>query len=255
MFFDLSKLSDKARKDNILEKISDDFLKDFGIIPHIGVEIEFYLKNDDILNAPLVIKKEKGKYQYEIDLPPTSDLKAYVDSIEEAKLKLTQWRKDVIFTPKPFPDDYGNSMHFHVNFLNQLGENHFDSSENLELAASGLCHFLIQHFPIFAPMADCYARFDHKFMAPTCVSYGGNNRTVAIRVPSLGPKRLEHRVSSPTTDSYLAIYYILEAIYSSMKSPSKIDIYKKIYGNAFEDQYNMRKFPQNIEEAKLHSIF
>ncbi|MBP7189817.1 MAG: glutamine synthetase [Rickettsiaceae bacterium] len=247
--FDLGKLSDKARIDNMLEKISTDFFKDFGIIPYIGVEIEFYLKNDDISGAPFTIKKEKGKFQYEIDLDPTSDLTSYVSSIETAKSKLKSWRNDIDFSPKPFQEDYGNSMHFHVNFLNRFGENHFDDLGNLHIAASALCHFLISHFAIFAPEEDCYKRFDHKFMAPTCVSYGGNNRTVAIRIPSLGPKRLEHRVSSPTTDSYLAIYYILNAIYSAMQNPSEITEYNKIHGNAFDEQYRATKFPSSLEDA------
>lgn len=247
--FDLRKLSEKARKDNILAKITRLFLQDFGITPFIGVEIEFYLPNDDLSGAPFVIKKEKGKLQYEIDLPPMQDMESCAQAITEAKEKLQNWHPKIDFRSKPFIDDYGSAMHFHINFLKDGGENYFDDNQVLELSARSLCHYMLSSFVIFAPKVEDYARFDHKFMAPNYVSFGGNNRSVAVRIPSLVPRRLEHRICSPMAYSYLAIFVILKSIYLGLKNPSHIASYDKIYGNAFDPQYALTPFPQNLQQA------
>lgn len=247
--FDLKKLSERARKDNILARIGDLFLEDFGLIPCVGVEIEFYLPNDDLSGAPFVIKQEKGKFQYEIDLPPLQDLDLCAEEIEAAKASLKKWNSGVDFRSKPFSDDYGSAMHFHINLLTKGGENYFDDNVVLELAARSLCHYMLTSFVIFAPKEEDYMRFDHKFMAPNYVSFGGNNRSVAVRIPSLVPKRLEHRICAPTADSYLAIFVILKSIYLGLKDPQHIDTYDKIYGNAFDAQYDLTPFPKDLKEA------
>lgn len=231
---------------NLINKI----MQDFAIIPVIGVEIEFYLKNDDLSNPPFPLKKEKGMFQYEIDLAPSSDVLSYINDIETAKILLQNWREDVDFSPKPYKDDYGNAMHFHINFLTKEGKNFFDNIENINIAAASLCHYLLPNFLIFANTEDSYLRFDHKFMAPNYICFGGNNRSVAVRIPEIGVKRLEHRVSSPITDSYLAIFSILNSIYLGVRDPSHIARYEKIYGNAFDKQYDLEKFPENIEVAR-----
>ena len=87
-------------------------------------------------------------------------------------------------------------------------------------------------------------------MAPSHVCFGGNNRSVAIRVPEAYPRRLEHRVSSPITDSYLAICAILQALYLGIDKPSSISSHGKIYGNAFLEQYNLQPLPKNLKEAE-----
>ncbi len=253
--YNIQKLSDKAKKDNILPKLISKIRKELSIIPIIGVEIEFYLQDDNISNAPLELKKEKGKFQYEIDLPPSDDIIDYISRINTAKNLLTEWRDDINFSPKPYLDDYGNSMHLHVNFLTNKGMNFFDNIDNINIAASSLCHYLLQHLLVFANTQDSYLRFDHKFMAPSHICFGSNNRSVAVRIPESGSKRLEHRVSSPVTDPYLAIFAILQGIYLGLKEPSHINKYVKIYGNAFDSQYNLEKLPENIEIAAKYFNF
>ncbi len=246
---DLEKLSDQARKNNLLENLCQSLLKDFGLIPCVGVEIEFYSNKNDTSDAPFLLKKEKGNKQYEIDLPPLQDMLSCVRQIEEAKIKLKSWDPTIDFSSKPLPGDYGSAMHFHVNFLKSREENYFDDQSHLELAARSLCHYMLSCFMIFAPSEEDYKRFDPKFMAPSNVSFGGNNRSVAIRIPSLIPKRLEHRISSPLADAYLAIFAILKAIYLGLKNPSAISFHDKIYGNAFDEQYGLEPFPASLKEA------
>ena len=245
----LTKISDHVRKHNLLSNICVKLQNDFGLIPCIGVEIEFYLNDEHRRHVQnLILKEEKGKYQYEIDLGPYMDILSLVKDIGEAKQCLEDTYPDINFHPKPFPDDYGSAMHFHINFLKQDGSNYFDDVSAMDHVASSLCHYLIPTFFVFAPDASHYKRYSG-LMSPTHVSYGPNNRTVAIRVPDSYPRRLEHRISSPMTDSYLAIFTILNSIYLGLKNPSQIKRYEKIHGNAFDEQYSLETLPQSVEEA------
>jgi len=112
-----------------------------------------------------------------------------------------------------------------------------------------LCHYMTPTFLVFAPDENHYARFDGELMAPSRVSYGGNNRSVAVRIPDSRPYRLEHRLSSPLTDPYLALFTIIKSLYLGIKNPDKIGSHTKIYGNAFDEQYGLEPLPRNVEEA------
>lgn len=185
--------------------------------PVVGAELEFYLTGDiniatfkEKLN--LNLKSEKGYGQYEIDLPPTSELTDYCDKITLTRDAIKQLAKDLsgsaIFEAKPFKDDFGSSMHFHISFEGLIK----DIDNNLEKYARSLCYYVIEIYPLFMLNISDYARTDKRFLAPTHVSYGGNNRTVAIRIPDSLPKRLEHRLASANVDPYLILCSILKSL-------------------------------------------
>ncbi|ABE04760.1 glutamine synthetase [Rickettsia bellii] len=255
----INTLSNNLQKKKQLEKIIFQFHKDYNLIPIIGVEIEFYLSpNIDISKFEILarkyltkfkiskIKKEKGNNQFEIDLPPSHDLVNYAKMILKVKNTLTKIAEylngHTDFSPKPFLNDYGNSMHFHISF-------DIESGDHIILAAQGLCHYMLDTLLAFMPRSIDYLRLDKDFMAPTHVSYGGNNRSVAIRTPNVAPKRLEHRLSSPETDPYIAIFTILKSILLSLKFPNSIKKTEKIYGNAFDPQYNLTPLPTSAQES------
>jgi glutamine synthetase len=179
----------------------------------------------------------------------SKDVPHYPDQITQMKHLLTQNFPDINFSPKPFKDDYGSAMHFHVNFLTKDNSEFFEDDTKLNLAASGLCHYMLHTFLIFAPEENYYDRFSAN-MAPSHVSFGPNNRSVAVRIPDSRPRRLEHRISAPSTDPYIAIYAILNSIYNALKNPDEITNYTKIYGNAFDKQYDLKPLPMSLSEAK-----
>lgn len=255
----ITTLSNNLRKNKQLEKIILQFHRDYNLIPIIGVEIEFYLSpNIDITKFEILarkylakfkiskIKKEKGNNQFEIDIPPSKDLINYARKIIEVKNTLTKIAEYlngyINFSPKPFFNDYGNSMHFHINF-------DIESTGYIALAAQSLCHYMLDTLLVFMPSSLDYLRINKDFMAPTHVSYGGNNRSVAVRTPNSLPKRLEHRLSSPETDPYIAIFTILKSILLSLKFPSSIKKIEKIYGNAFDPQYSLIPLPNAARES------
>lgn len=221
----------------------------------LGVELEFYLSPHLINYIPkdLNIKLEKGRGQYEIDLPPSSDILGMIEKINGIKTLLTviaqKFNGKVHFSAKPFLDDYGNSVHLHINAINSKKQNIFDDKYYCGLIASGLCNYMKESFLSFALTENCFTRFDAKFMAPTKICWGNNNRSVAIRIPGLGPTRLEHRVASAEADIYTLVYYIIRAIELTLLYPDKIIITEKIYGNAFDTQYNLPNFPKTLAEA------
>lgn len=273
------KLSDHLQKSNALQKIINKFQTDYSLIPCIGVEIEFYLsKNIDPLELQTLlgikVKKEKGDNQFEIDLPPSTNIIEYIGKISSTKSKIQIITKKlqgkVNFSAKPFLSDYGSSMHFHVNFVDSstlLQEDTLvatkqtsssivarprsgrDNPYSLDIIGQSICHYMLDSFLIFMPNENDYLRLDENFMAPTNVSFGNNNRTVAVRIPDSFPRRLEHRIASPLTDPYLAIFTILNSILLGLEFPDKINNISKIYGNAFDQQYNLVPLPKSLAEA------
>ena len=123
-------------------------------------------------------------------------------------------------------------MHIHFNFL---------ENNEAEKYAKILCHYLPQTIDSFLQKKEDYERLDKKFMAPTHISNGGNNRTTLIRIPDLAPKRLEHRLASADAEPYKVIYAILYSIYSGLKNPEQITKLDKTFGNAYDPQYNLTK--------------
>ncbi len=258
----LPMLTKDAKENNQLEQLTKKFIAETTLIPCFGVEMEFYLSANlqPSQLAQLVgieLTAEKGEGQFEVALPPSSALTAYADLITFTRNQIIKSARllggSADFRPKPKANDYGSSLHFHLNFLyhpsNQLNS---DMEDVLyDIAAKSLCHFMLDTLTVFLPAAEDYLRLDHNFMAPTHIAYGTNNRTVAIRMPDSLPKRLEHRLSGASCDPYLIMLTILESVRRGLKQPQSIKNYPKIYGNAFDPQYNLSPLPKTIEEALI----
>ena len=99
--------------------------------------------------------------------------------------------------------------------------------------------------PTFLPLEGDRERLDEKFMAPTHICYGGNNRTVAIRIPDSIPRRLEHRLPAASADPASVIYAILASIVKGLSDRIDTKIYAKIFGNAFDKQYGLQRILQH----------
>lgn len=230
----------------------ESFKNDFNLTPCVGAEIEFYLvPYDDLItqsqlvelekNCNIFIKCEKGRNQYEIDLPPSTDIIAYPAKIETIrKLVIEESQKleiKALFDPKPFSKDFGSAMHIHFNFL----EDH-DAEKYAEI----LCHYLPSTIDSFLPTKEDYNRLDHNFMAPTHISYGGNNRTTLIRIPDSKPKRIEHRLAGANADPYKVIFAILSSILAGLKQPNGITKLAKTHGNAYDEQYGLVRIEKPV---------
>jgi glutamine synthetase len=128
------------------------------------------------------------------------------------------------FMPKPFSHVTGNGLHMHTSLWEVDGGSLFDDPEDArglglsELAYQYIGGLLDHGQPMSAvvcPSVNSYKRIgvgapkSGSTWAPAYVSYGGNNRTVMLRVPE--PGRVEHRGVDGSANPYLAATVLLAA--------------------------------------------
>ena len=227
-------------KYNQLSEIQHIFKRDLGLSPIIGVELEFYL--DSVVDTGILsgmmsrhFKRERGTNQFEVDFGPSDDLLALVQEVENFRVilqkqaqKLGGWAS---FEAKPYINDFGSAMHIHINFKEEF---------DLERCAQILCHRLDEYISCCLPLEDDILRLDHNFMAPTHVSWGGNNRSTMIRIPDSVPIRLEHRLPGANADPFLVVQRLLQTLFEGLVSVDKTLQIPRIYGNAFDKQYHLK---------------
>jgi glutamine synthetase len=227
-------------------------LASLGYDAKVGVEIEFHLLDDQ--GAPLVtgtqayslevlnqldpvlgeildglrpfVELEGGHSEYgpgqcEVNL-------GYVDALEAADQgarfkyatrELARRRNAIAtFMAKPFGDQAGNSMHLHLSLWRD-DEPAFAPDGDAENAL--MRHALggiLRHLPGIvlygAPTVNSYKRFELGSLAPTSVTWGGDNRTVAVRslVSTSGATRLELRTGAADAQPHWAIASLLAAV-------------------------------------------
>lgn len=252
----------------MLEKLCNKIstLYKYNII--LGAEIEFYIipileqqvGSETIVSIfaeqGVMIEQERGRNQYEVHIP-AQELQSFIIQYQHLKQKIEHiahiHKLKAVFLPKPFHNDYGSSSHIHLNLVNTLGENIFSIgsiSENLYLlyVINGILELLDQGlFYITTP--EDFPRFDHKFMAPTNISWGGNNRTTSIRIPDSSPvqRRIEFRIPGANCDiNKMVIFLLISVLYGLKKSTTN---HLRIYGNAYDKQYGLTSLPCSSEEA------
>jgi len=241
----------------------------YSLKARMGAEVEFYLRGDekdirDTLNSLRDKKKydlcaEKGWNQYEVALNYTDDLINLAESINKFRFltNAIARRFDVraIFDAKPFLDDYGSSIHVHLSLHNITEGNIFAPhtyEENLLLqyVIGGILDLSPESIYFLCENQDDYRRYVKLYRAPTHVSWGGNNRTTVVRIPDSIPihRRIEFRTPPSTTNPYKLIFFMLLGAIHGLSY--RILPGPRIYGNAFDDQYNLIRLPNNVYDAE-----
>lgn len=128
------------------------------------------------------------------------------------------------FMPKPFTSITGNGMHLHQSLWTLDGEPLFgDDTDGRDLGLSKTAYRyvggLLDHgrasAGIICPTVNSYKRIgvgkptSGSTWAPAYVAYGGNNRTLLLRIPEGG--RIEHRGVDGSANPYLAATALLAA--------------------------------------------
>ncbi|MFV9875697.1 MAG: glutamine synthetase [Rickettsiales endosymbiont of Dermacentor nuttalli] len=260
-------LSTLETKTQILKVLSKNFLYNFNINLQLGAELEFYLSKKITLDKlsklleslieeeRIIFEKEKGHNQYELKLPPISEPHILAQKIVFIKNNMTKQLSlehiDTIFLAKPYDDQVGSALHIHLSLWrdkHNILEKYYDQeSDNMLYAIGGICELMLDSMIFFAPTENCYKRFIKNCDAPTKVSWGGNNRTTAVRIPYNTPRRIEHRISSSSSDPYLVLIAILMAVYYGLEN--KVLPPKRIYGNASDNKYALPPLPQNLLQS------
>jgi glutamine synthetase len=161
---------------------------------------------------------------------------------------------EVTFAAKPFADQPGSGLHIHVHLTDAAGKNLFykddhSISPHLKHSIGGMLAWVGDCMPVFAPQQASYERFTGKGNAPLTVSWGANNRTVAVRLPDAAHenKHIELRVPGADADAGKVIAVMLAAMHYGLKH--ECDPGQQIYGDAALPMYNLPKLPLSLEEA------
>ncbi len=142
------------------------------------------------------------------------------------------------FMAKPFGDMAGNGMHVHCSLLDSEGNNAFNNGTDegtplLRQAIAGCLATMSDCMLLFAPHMNSYRRFQTGSHAPMAPTWGYDNRTVAVRVPtdSYNAMRIEHRVAGADANLYLVISAILAGMIYGIEN--KLDAPPPVEGDAY----------------------
>jgi glutamine synthetase len=122
-------------------------------------------------------------------------------------------------------------------------------SELMKHYIAGQLYCLPYILPMFAPTINSYKRLVEGAWAPTTVTWGIDNRTVALRVLSGSNKscRLESRVIGSDANPYLAMAACLGSGLYGIKNKLSLD-QPETKGNGYRD-YTHGTLPHNLYEA------
>ncbi len=165
------------------------------------------------------IHHEVGRGQYEIEpLPYDDPLKAADDFViikDIVKRTAEENGFFATFMPKPMEDDPGNGMHVHISVLKD-GKFIFTPAE-LNDKAKGFVGGILQHAraltAVCCPTVNSYKRLVPGYEAPVYISWGGENRSVLVRIPAYGSDESEHgRIEFRAMDASGNFYLMLNSL-------------------------------------------
>ncbi|ESO10609.1 hypothetical protein HELRODRAFT_190105 [Helobdella robusta] len=180
----------------------------------------------DVMSAigwkPYQIDHEATKCQYEINF-------SYADALTTAdrfcfmKFMMKQLAEEhgyrITFMPVPFANLLcSNGLHINVSLWNEKEKvNLFPDEADAKLGISKLAYNFIggllshveESCAILCPTVNSYKRLNLGSWCPNTITWGGNNRTVLLRVPC--ENRVEHRLPDASINPHLAHAIILAA--------------------------------------------
>jgi glutamine synthetase len=143
------------------------------------------------------------------------------------------------FMAKPFGNYAGSGLHMHISLADEQGNNLFASEDPagtplLRHSIGGMMGTLVESLALFCPNANSFRRFLTNSYAPMALTWGINNRTVSLRVPS-GPgysRHVEHRICGADANPYLAAAAILAGVHYGIQK--SLDPGPAVTGNGYE---------------------
>ena len=202
------------------------------------------------------IVKESAPAQFEVNLHHVADpLKAcdYAVLLKRLVKNIAyDHEMDTTFMAKPYPGQAGNGLHVHISLLDRDGNNIFASEDPQQNAAlrhaiGGVLETLPASMAFLCPNVNSYRRFGAQFYVPNAPSWGLDNRTVALRVPTGSSEaiRLEHRVAGADANPYLLMAALLAGVHHGLTQ--QIEPGEPIEGNSYEQLEP--SLPNNLRDA------
>eukprot|EP00931_Biecheleriopsis_adriatica_P060731 TRINITY_DN36483_c0_g1_i1.p1 TRINITY_DN36483_c0_g1~~TRINITY_DN36483_c0_g1_i1.p1 ORF type:complete len:503 (+),score=66.61 TRINITY_DN36483_c0_g1_i1:103-1611(+) len=227
---------------------------------------------------------EDGVGQFEVDFRFSDALHA-ADRVVFLRLYAQEVARKhggfACFMPKPFGHLAGNGLHLNISLASKDLPNCFARPENegadkyglgLSDTAYSFIAGLLKHLSSVTAVVACtpnsYKRLvvqgsDSGFTwAPVFQTYGGNNRTSSLRVPSHGGPRVELRIADTACNPYLAIAMAVAAglrgVSQGLDPGAPVHAGDNLYevwrkGPDALAARNIKLLPRSLEEA-LHSF-
>lgn len=160
------------------------------------------------------------------------------------------------FMAKPSSQLPGCSGHVHQSLQDESGTNLFYDESTASHMSDTMKHYLAGQLyclpyilPMLAPTINSYKRLVEGAWAPTNLTWGIDNRTVALRVLPLNAKaaRLETRVVGSDVNPYLAMSACLASGLYGIKNKLALEI-PQTNGNGYADTQS-KSLPKNLKEA------
>lgn len=186
----------------------------------LSVFVDAVVRRLDGLGIPWEYwSSETAPGQVEINLAPTDPVAA-ADHVARTKLALREVAEEqgrcVTFMAYGIDEHLGGGMHVNLSLLRD-GENAFfvggrgERSEVLRRWVAGLLETLPGAMSFLTPTVNSYRRLVDITGPPTTVTWGEDNKSVAVRTVTreADSSRIEHRVPSGDCNLYLALAAIL----------------------------------------------
>ncbi len=210
------------------------------------------------------IHHEVAPGQYEIEPLPYDDPLTAADEFvfirEIIKKKASENGAYATFMPKPLAKEAGNGLHVHMSLFED-GEYMF-SPEELNEKAAGFMGGLLEHAKalsaVISPTINSYKRLVPGYEAPVYISWGGENRSVLVRIPAYGSSeqekgRIEYRAGDASSNIYLMFNSLIHAGIDGMEKSA--DPGEEVKENLFDKTEEEIKemgidfLPANLDEA------
>ena len=203
--------------------------------------------------------KECAPGQFEINLLHVDDVLTACDNAVLLKRLIKgvalKHGFEATFMAKPYGLEAGNGTHVHISLLDEAGHNVFAADDGdpsgtplLRQAIAGLLDLMPASMALFAPNLNSFRRFQPGLYVPMTPTWGVDNRSVALRIPS-GPnaaRRIEHRVAGADANPYLLLSALLAGIEHGLAgslTPPAAAI-----GNAY------RQFPPSLSNSWTRAL-
>ena len=213
---------------------------------NIRREICFTLEQMGI--SPEASHHEEGPGQNEIDFHYSDALTA-ADNVATFKwivnTKAASNGLYADFSPKPLSGQAGNGMHINISYRG--GE-----ANLLQYILGGILKHIEEITYFLNPADNSYNRLGSS-KAPEYISWGKENRSTLIRVPSSkNTQRLELRSPDPLCNPYIVLTLLIEAAIEGIKY--KIESPTAIEENLFDEEVAkktaLKALPKSLIEAK-----
>ncbi|AWR96987.1 glutamine synthetase [Acidianus sulfidivorans JP7] len=209
----------------------------------------------------LRVIKEYGPGQYEYDILFKDAMRSADEVVifkQVAKYVASKYNVEANFMPKPFNNLAGSGLHLNLSLWKDDKNLFYDPNDSLGLSdlAYNFIGGILEHAKaltaISAPTVNSYKRLIPGSWAPTKITYGYNNKSAMLRIPTSYPnmdskdKRIEYRVPDPTVNPYLLLVAVIEAGLDGIERGLKP-------GNPVNENAYYRKdiedLPRNLREA------